>query len=86
MNVFIVFGERLANLLYILFIVGEVGARSALGARRTARLNMTNQNTKSNLIWVKILDQNSEIQNGRPKCTFWLYYLFIMRKFLLYYY
>ena len=42
-------------ILFILFnfIVGGGRARRALGARRTARPNMTNQNTKSNFIWME---------------------------------
>ena len=90
MNVFVVFGRLLATLLYILYIVGGGRAKRAPRARRTARPNMTNQNTKSNFIWVEFgarefakslitnleahLPRSSEIQNSRQKCTFWLYY------------
>ena len=53
MNVFVVFGRRSALLSYVLYTVEGGRARGAPGARRTARLNMTDQNTKSNLIWVE---------------------------------
>ena len=51
---------------------------------------MTDQNSKSNLFWVEFgppthLYQNSEIENSREKCTFWLYYEFIMSNFQIYY-
>ena len=52
-NIFVVFGRYSATLLYILFIVGAGGARKAPGARKTARPNMTDQNTKSNSSLVK---------------------------------
>ena len=54
MSVFLVFGRRSATLLYILYIVGRGRARRAPGARRTARPNMPDQNTKSNLICEEI--------------------------------
>ena len=75
---FVVFGKRLVTLLYILCIVGGRGARRAPGARRTAKPNMSDQNIKINLIWVKIgtreFTKKSKIPNGRQKCTSWLYY------------
>ena len=53
MNVCVVFGRRSATLLYILYVVGGGRAKRAPGARRAARPNMTDQNTKRNLICVK---------------------------------
>ena len=41
------FRRRSATVLYILYTVGGVGAK------RTARPNMTVQSTESNLIWMK---------------------------------
>ena len=69
----------------------------APGVRRTPRPNMTDQNIKSRFIWVKFdtreftksmitnlnLDPNSEIQNDRKKCSFWLYCYFITNNFKL---
>ena len=54
MNVFVVFGRRLATLLCTLYtIVGGGRVRRAPGVGRTVRPNMTDQNTKSNLVWVE---------------------------------
>ena len=71
MNVVVGFGRRSATLLYILYIVGG-DAASAPGARQTARPNMTDQNTKSNLICVKFGIRESTkslIMNSDPQPT-----------------
>ena len=44
---------RSATLLYILYVVGGVRVIWSRGVRPTTRPNMTDQNTKSNWIWVE---------------------------------
>ena len=72
MNVSVVFGRHSATLLYILYRVGGDRVRRPPGARRTARPNTTDQNTKSYLIWVKFGTQEittSLITNLDPPPT-----------------
>ena len=69
LNVFEVFGRRSATFLYILYIVGRGRARRAPEFMKSLITNSDPPPPSPTH-----LDPNSEIENGRQKCTFSLYY------------